>query len=126
MASHSGSIALAIVGLVFVLYFRRAIFGLIFGVFGLMLLAAALAIVVSVAVLIHRYFGFVAAGISTAVMLYSLFAICRTSGSGGRSYSNDNGWDDDEENERRMRDDQLQEDRRQQQIHDDAIHRNPW
>lgn len=116
MISNSAAVALAVGGVMVLIYFRRAIAGLVMTLVGLGIVAG-----VGYAVSI---FADGLTGIIVAVLL--LFVFGRN---GGDSHAIDSYRADDDEDEyqqRRRDEQQLEEETRMRQFHSDAISRNRW
>jgi hypothetical protein len=124
MTNHQFSVGLVVLGIAIALYFRRAIFRAIFGIFSLILLLVILAVCGLIVKTVYAYSGLTVAIITGIALFWILYLLGRNSG--GYSQGNQSGWDDDSERDRYDRDRQLEEDRRLQSVHDDARQRNPW
>lgn len=121
MTIPDGSTVATIAAIVFLLYFRRAVFRLVFGFYTAVAGVFVLIVIALFGVVVHDYFGLTAALVGTLMLLYALGVMRR------RTSANDSAYDDDADDQARLnRDEQLREDRRLYDAHQDAIRRNPW
>lgn len=128
LQNGSGSMILAVAGVALLVYFRRAVFRILSGIVGVIVVMVVLVIVANLGIFIDRHFGLTAAIVSTLIVLCGFVAMGRATNSNGNSPDNlnDNDWYHAEDQARRDREDELREDQRLQDVHADAMHRNPW
>jgi hypothetical protein len=113
----------AVVGLVFLLFFRRAIIQILLALLGLVCLSITVAAGGALGYLLSGPGAAVIGGIASGLAI--IYACSRNSRSTNGYDSAHRDFDDDNDGQR-LHEEQLREDRRMQDLHEDARQRNPW